>query len=101
MTLRNVLKRKAAIFSISLVTIFVVSTAAVLLAGSIPGWVLVAAFSVLLFLPLAILHWYFRCPRCGGSIGSLVAYFGPLRFLAKPVKFCPRCGAGFDEQVAP
>ena len=100
MTFRNVLKRKANIFFASMAAFYALAIAAVFSVANVPTQIYALSFFALIFAPLVILRWYFRCPRCGGSMGALVANFGPLRFLAKPVNFCPSCGVALDEQVA-
>ncbi len=50
--------------------------------------------------PFALLQ-FLRCPRCGGPLGSLVAYFGPMASLARPITHCPFCGVHMDAHVEP
>lgn len=42
-----------------------------------------------------------KCPRCGGSLASLVGHFGPFRRLGRQVNCCPFCAVNLDEPEGP
>ena len=60
----------------------------------------VALVVVSALVPFVLLR-FLRCPRCGGPLGSLVAYFGPFASLAKRITHCPFCGVHMDAYVEP
>jgi hypothetical protein len=103
MTIRQILRKRFwSIFSmlITLCGLIVLSSVALLKLR----WFGVAV--AVLFLPPLILGFAFslfllRCPRCKANLSSLIGYFGPLAFMAKPVNYCPFCGVSVDEPLEP
>ena len=101
MTIRQLLVRKALKITLSMFVLYGVIIAVVLAFGEQLGAPIVFALAALMFLAtLVAIYTLFRCPSCNGNLGSLIAYFGPLRGLAKRIHHCPYCGV-LLESVAP
>ena len=103
MTIRAYLKRRSTMFlSLVLLTAVAMMICGFLLTRRIippdTAWLVIALFAASLIPTL----FFFRCPRCTANLGSLVAHFGPLAFMArKPVRFCPFCGVDVDHDLEP
>ena len=102
MTIRDLLKRKATALALLVLALSIAAVALVLLLGEELGpSVVLGMAAALVVVPFAALYQIFRCPSCNSSLASLVGQFGPMRWLAKKVDYCPYCGVQLDSSVAP
>ena len=100
MTIRDYLKRRGNVFGLLLVTVAVALFVCVqFMPRNVTPFAPVLGLLILVAsaLPMLLL---FRCPRCNVNLGSLASHFGPFSSLArKPVRYCPFCGADFEQQL--
>ena len=40
-----------------------------------------------------------RCPKCRNNLGVIAAMSGDTLSISKKIRFCPYCGADFDENI--
>ena len=102
MTIRDLLTRKATELALLVLALSMTAVALVLTFGEALGPPVILGLATLLIgLPFGLLYKLFRCPSCNSSLASLVGQFGPMRWLAKKVDYCPYCGVQLDSSVAP
>jgi hypothetical protein len=97
MTINQLLRRRAKVLALAILVWSVLLIVVGLLGGrNLSPAVALALFAVL-FLAIVSVVFLFKCPKCKGNLGSLVAHFGPLASGSKQVNYCPFCGVNFNE----
>jgi len=101
MSIREYLQGRARKFLFMLPLLFLcalLATEWVILEAKSFTWLVVIPFLLYIFFTVYYLK-RFRCPECEGRIPSLIGHFGPLRKMAKPVKYCPFCAVDLDSDM--
>ena len=101
MTIRQLLYRRVSLATWPTIAFVIVSIALLFVPASDSAIRIALIALGMILLLVAVVMFTLKCPRCGGPLGSLAGYLGPLRRFGRNLNYCPFCATSLDDSAQP